>query len=215
MKTSILFIIIVLICACDRKERLNEFSQLVEKQGLYYQADSRRLFTGTVIDKYENNQVHRKISLKDGRIEGPYESYYESGFLEIKGSYKNAEWDRSYVRYYENGQLQRREFYKKGELDGPYESYYESGQLEVKGLYKEGRWDGSWERYYENGQLESKGYYNKGRRDRVWEHFYENGDLERNGSYKDGEWKSTAGFSDWNLDGPAKHYSDHGHLMTK
>ena len=55
-----------------------------------------------------------------GPPDGPYESYYDNGQLETKGTYKD------------------------GELDGPYEEYYDDGQLRFKGTYKDGERCGEW-----------------------------------------------------------------------
>ena len=49
-----------------------------------------------------------------GGPDGPVETYYDNGQLEVKGTWKD------------------------GELDGPYEWYYENGQLRWKGTYKDG-----------------------------------------------------------------------------
>ena len=49
-----------------------------------------------------------------------------------------GEYDGPAETYYENGQLQVRGSYTAGEQDGPYETYYDNGQLQEKGTYKDG-----------------------------------------------------------------------------
>ena len=55
--------------------------------------------------------------------DGPFESYYRSGQLKEKGTYRD------------------------GELDGLCEEYYRNGQLSEKGTYKDGEKCGEWLEY--------------------------------------------------------------------
>ena len=75
-----------------------------------------------------------------GPPDGPYESYYENGQLQVKGTYKDGELDGLVETYHENGQLSERGTYP----DGPFEMYYENGQLDTKGTYKDGERCGEW-----------------------------------------------------------------------
>ena len=52
--------------------------------------------------------------------------------------------DGPYESYYDNGQLQSRGTYNMGELDGPGERYYENGQLQEKGPANMGVKCGEW-----------------------------------------------------------------------
>ena len=52
--------------------------------------------------------------------------------------------DGPYESYYENGQLEEKGTYKDGELDGPFELYNDNGQLYEKGTYKDGERCGEW-----------------------------------------------------------------------
>ena len=63
-----------------------------------------------------------------------------------------SERDGPFESYYENGQLELRGTNVAGKLDGPYEAYDETGQLTTKGTYKEGLRIGKW---IEDGKSES------------------------------------------------------------
>jgi len=56
-----------------------------------------------------------------GKKDGPFESYYKSGQLKKKGTYKDGEWDGLCEDYYRNGQLSEKGVYKDGEPHGPFE----------------------------------------------------------------------------------------------
>jgi antitoxin component YwqK of YwqJK toxin-antitoxin module len=92
MKTHILLLFILLICSCGRKEPVNEFEQLVERQGLYYQPHSHQPFTGTIEEKYKDSQIHRRISLVDGKVEGPMQ--ISSGMALMSPIMKMVSWNQ-------------------------------------------------------------------------------------------------------------------------
>ncbi|GIT52710.1 MAG: hypothetical protein Ct9H300mP15_29230 [Gemmatimonadota bacterium] len=72
--------------------------------------------------------------------------------------------DGPFETYYENGQLEEKGTYKDGVQDGPFETYYENGQLWSKGTYKDGQivgisdMDGLFERYWPNGNLRRRSF---------------------------------------------------------
>ena len=86
--------------------------------GLYLNPEDGQPYSGPVFG--ENNGKRMTGSLRDGKWDGPFESYHE------------------------NGQLRRRGTYKDGVEDGPVEEYYDNGQLYEKGSYKDGEPCGEW-----------------------------------------------------------------------
>jgi antitoxin component YwqK of YwqJK toxin-antitoxin module len=71
---------------------------------------------------YENGQLWRKVTYKDGELNGLWEDYYENGQLWEKGTYKDGERDGIW------------EFYKRdGSLNNSRSGYYENGR-KVRGL---------------------------------------------------------------------------------
>ena len=86
--------------------------------GLYLNPEDGRPYSGPVFG--ENMGKRMTGSLRDGKWDGPFESYHD------------------------NGQLRRKGTYKDGVEDGPVEEYYDSGQLYEKGAYKDGGKCGEW-----------------------------------------------------------------------
>ena len=102
---------------------------------------------GTVL--YGSGRIVEVLSPTSGSItprvqDGPVETFYDNGQLEVKGTRKDGDWDGPYETYYENGQLSEKVTYKDGERDGPRERYNENGQLGSKGTYKDGEKCGEW-----------------------------------------------------------------------
>ena len=102
------------------------------------------------------------LFFEDGKKDGPYETYYENGQLEYKGSYKDGELDGLFETYYENGELRSKLSYKNGEWDGPWEYYYENGNLKERVSYKDGEQEGLFEYYDKDGKSSSKKTYKDG-----------------------------------------------------
>ena len=86
--------------------------------GLYLNPEDGQPYSGPVFG--ENMGKRMTGSLRDGKWDGPFESYHD------------------------NGQLRRKGTYKDGVEDGPVEEYYDSGQLYEKGAYKGGGKCGEW-----------------------------------------------------------------------
>ena len=80
-----------------------------------------------------------KWTYKDGKLDGPYETYYKNGQLWIKCTYKDGKKGGPYEEYYENGRLFEKCTYKDGKEDGPYEGYWANGQLREKYIFKDGK----------------------------------------------------------------------------
>ena len=86
--------------------------------GLYLNPEDGQPYSGPVFG--ENMGKRMTGSLRDGKWDGPFESYHD------------------------NGQLRRKGTYKDGGEDGPVEEYYDIGKLYEKGAYKDGGKCGEW-----------------------------------------------------------------------
>ena len=107
----------VLVVGCGGPEP-RDMGTLRGVDGLYLNPEDGQPYSGPVFG--ENNGKRMTGSLRDGKWDGPFESYHE------------------------NGQLRRRGTYKDGVEDGPVEEYYDNGQLYEKGSYKDGEPCGEW-----------------------------------------------------------------------
>ena len=117
MKRILSLIVLVLVAGCGGPEP-RDMGTLRGVDGLYLNPEDDQPYSGPVFG--ENNGKRMTGSLRDGKWDGPFESYHE------------------------NGQLRRRGTYKDGVEDGPVEEYYDNGQLYEKGSYKDGEPCGEW-----------------------------------------------------------------------
>ena len=117
MKRILSLIGVVLVVGCGGPEP-RDMGTLRGVDGLYLNPEDGQPYSGPVFG--ENNGNRMTGSLRDGKWDGPFESYHE------------------------NGQLRRRGTYKDGVEDGPVEEYYDNGQLYEKGSYKDGKPCGEW-----------------------------------------------------------------------
>ena len=108
---------VVLVVGCGGPEP-RDMGTLRGVDGLYLNPEDGQPYSGPVFG--ENNGKRMTGYLRDGKWDGPFESYHE------------------------NGQLRRRGTYKDGVEDGPVEEYYDNGQLYEKGSYKDGKPCGEW-----------------------------------------------------------------------
>ena len=117
MKRILSLIGVVLVVGCGGPEP-RDMGTLRGVDGLYLNPEDGQPYSGPVFG--ENNGKRMTGSLRDGKWDGPFESYHD------------------------NGQLRRKGTYKDGVEDGPVEEYYDSGQLYEKGAYKDGGKCGEW-----------------------------------------------------------------------
>ena len=117
MKRILSLIGVVLVVGCGGPEP-RDMGTLRGVDGLYLNPEDGQPYSGPVFG--ENMGKRMTGSLRDGKWDGPFESYHD------------------------NGQLRRKGTYKDGVEDGPVEEYYDSGQLYEKGAYKDGGKCGEW-----------------------------------------------------------------------
>ena len=141
-----------------------------DADGLAYQKFTSTPFTGKL------NRGLQRGSFKNGKKEGYWEEYRETGQLSRKGDYKNGEKEGYWEEYY---------------LDDFGINRFNFGidkLMTSKGDYKNGKKEGSWEGYWGNGQLMYKANYKNGKEEGYSEYYNQDGSLDkdRTGTYKNG-----------------------------
>ena len=104
-----LILVILLFPSLALGETLGE---LVQRDGLHYKKLTTVPFSGKITGNAQG-------TFKNGKWEGPWVEYYDSGQLFSKGTFKNGNQDGPWVHYYENGQLESKGTYKNGKKHGP------------------------------------------------------------------------------------------------
>lgn len=127
-----------------------------------------------------------------GRRQGPWKEFYESGELKSEGNYKNGLREGEWVFYYRDGKEEQRGSYYKGEPDGEWKWTYNNGQTWREETFVEGFEDGLAIEYNDTGKVVAKGNFISGEREGNW--ILDLGDTREEGNYvagqKQGMWKS-------------------------
>ena len=121
MKKTLLFVLALIAVGCAEPIPRN-LDDLSRQGDTYLDRETMRPYSGPVFNLApdDTTRVLLSANLKDGKLDGPFESYYE------------------------NGQLKAKSTYMAGELGGPYELYHENGQLRLRGTYDMGVKCGEW-----------------------------------------------------------------------
>ncbi len=143
-----------------------------------------KLFTGVVIDSFD---IGVSGLLVDGRWEGIYRKWYQSGQLKGEGNFENGKYHGLVRVWYENGQLQVESNYENGKYHGLGRMWYEDGQLQVEWNHENGEPHGLGREWYENGQLKGEWNYENGEVHGLVRNWYENGQLKGEWNYDNGE----------------------------
>jgi antitoxin component YwqK of YwqJK toxin-antitoxin module len=148
----ILFVLIITSCSKEVGE-----DQVYERNGMTYEVNSRKLFSGKLVTNWWDNSLPETIV-----------------------TYKKGMRNGSRVMYYRNGQLRQETFYKDGERICGHEQYHENSQLSVK------RTPNLYEQFSENGKLLIRKPYKNRKQHGLHEWYHENGELKEKRMYKDG-----------------------------
>ncbi|MGL4567916.1 MAG: WG repeat-containing protein [Fusobacteriaceae bacterium] len=93
----------LVLVSCGKKEI--DSSKLQNRNGIFYEVNQQKGFTGKAVSKYSNGQIKEEFSFKNGKPNGIFKVYYENGQLKEEGSYKDSKLNGSYKKYYENGHI--------------------------------------------------------------------------------------------------------------
>jgi len=124
MKKLLTILCLVLLVSCSPSPEVPS-NQLVERQGVTYQVNSEKPFTGTSVeyyldtiikDQFEERVLWKRTTYKDGVLDGLYESFHPNGQLELKENYKDGKLDGLWEIFDEDGNLTSTEMWKDGKL---------------------------------------------------------------------------------------------------
>ncbi len=185
---------------------------------LIYEPNQETPYTGWVVRRWiwrlETDWTTNMIwGIADPGEESGYEEFFQV---------RNGKKDGVFTGWYESGQKGQEGMYKDGYPDGMWTSWYKNGQKYSEGTYKVNRPEdlpndyplrhfydlehGMWTFWYENGQKEKKGEYKNGERNGMWTFWYENGQKDSEGTYINGDQDDN--WTYWNMNGEQTDYVD-------
>ena len=131
---------------------------------------------------YENEQKAEEMRFKDDTRDGACSMWYENGQKAVEGGFKNGNIHGTFTFWNEDGEQAGEGHYKDG--DGSFTRSYPNGQKSAQGSYKDSNPDGAFTAWHENGQKFVEGTYKEGKKDGLWTEWYENGQKQVEGTYK-------------------------------
>ena len=154
------------------------------KEGVHREFSSTGEVTSAKI--YNHGKVTGEgIVDAEGRRQGPWKEFYDSGVLKSAGNYKNGTRQGSWIFYYENGKEEQKGDYHNGKPDGNWKWTYANGQTWRTEVFYDGLEEGLAIEYNDTGKVVSKGDYLSGEREGKW--FIDLGDSRQEGSYIAGQ----------------------------
>ncbi len=125
--------------------------QLKANEGLVYYQDTP--FTGAAVSYYENGQEASRIDYVQGKKQGFYKKWFDTGLLSFESRYVEGKQDGLTSTWWANGNLRSESNYVAGVPDGVQKQWYKSGaKLKVIHL-SQGKEEGLQQSWRENGKL--------------------------------------------------------------
>ena len=121
-----------------------------------------------------------------GKKEGPFETYWNNGNLNEKGSYQNDLLEGPAEHYRDDGTLSEKFTYHLDKKEGKSIEYFRSGTIRARSIFHKGKREGIGETYYPNGKLFYRATYVQGKMQGPFEAYYDNGQIAEKGAYQDG-----------------------------
>lgn len=133
-KLGILLFLSMLFISCKDKEV--HPSKLQERNGLVYEINQKKEFTGISIATYRNGNTI-KTSYKKGKKDGLTEMYSKNGQLLTVKPYKNGKMEGTFLQYSSlNGQLINQKVYKNDILIDDISIDWETGKKRKREIFE-------------------------------------------------------------------------------
>ena len=207
MKNLLIAICALVISSSALAEsKATKYSDLEERDGLYFERKSQIPFTGKTINSHKAKKFTG--TFKKGRRNGLWLYYHSNGQPEASGKYKDGKYHGYWTWHFPNGKLKSNGPFKDGKYDGYWVSYYKNGQLRWEGVYALGKKVGPWTSYYPDGQLVERSKYmyeQPGVQVGLFVKYHMNGKLMEQGQYMNG--KKNGAWVFYEDDGTKRFYS--------
>lgn len=133
---------------------------------------------------YETGELRAKGTYRNNRREGEWVFYYRDGKVEQYGNYVKGLADGEWKWVHPNGNVWREEIFYEGKEEGLAIEYNDTGMVVAKGTYVDGEREGEW--LINVGEHREEGEYRLGRRNGVWKFYFRNEKLKYEGKFVDG-----------------------------
>jgi antitoxin component YwqK of YwqJK toxin-antitoxin module len=153
MKNLIIAIFIIAgLNSCSRTEIVISEKQLTDD--VFYLPEDIKPYTGNCLIYYSGTKNFKeKLSFKKGILNGPVICFHENGKIKRKGEYREGKFDGKWEYWNETGGKIYEANYMNDTLSGDYTTWYPTGAKCEQGKYSENKRTGLWRMFDENGSV--------------------------------------------------------------
>lgn len=134
---------------------------------------------------YESGKLKAIGNYTDGKKDGLWKHTFENDSLEQIGVFVKGKPEGLWKWYYPSGVVRREETYKNGKENGIMREYDDQGAILAEGEYINGLQEGEWS--YSIDEYVARGKFIEGREDGLWKQFYTGGQIAFEGEFLDGQ----------------------------
>jgi antitoxin component YwqK of YwqJK toxin-antitoxin module len=176
-KSIVLLSILSFVFGCQKRNEVSEQSSVVIPDVEVSSQDTTlslqqgilsfkgKLFSGFIIEKYQNGQIGAKMGYFNGKLEGKQEKFYPNGKPLEERFYRDNRKVGTHKGWWENGNQKFVYLIENDVPIGEHQEWYENGQLfSLTNFDKNGQPDGVQKTWYPTGQIKSNFVMKEGRR---------------------------------------------------
>lgn len=109
--------------------------QIFFKDSIIYKSSNGELYSGTITEFYNTQNLKSEINIKKGKRNGVSKWFYQNGNLKFKFNYDDGKLTGVQQKYYNNGNLNYEQIYNNGRLELE-KWFYQNGKLKNSQNYK-------------------------------------------------------------------------------
>jgi antitoxin component YwqK of YwqJK toxin-antitoxin module len=177
-----LLLLPILLFSCSEKEI--EYQNLQERNGLVYQVNKDKPYTGKTSQKLTDGTLILLGGFNKGKKNGEWIEFARNGQkLKVQNYDDSGNYDGIVEEYNNKGQILNRQNFKGGKRDGAFEYYFKDGSKKMTGEYRNEKLHATVSEWYKNQKRKSIINYSEGKKDGNEEIYSENGQITRKASY--------------------------------
>ena len=136
--------------------------------------------------RYENGMLSSEGTLRDGKPDGYWKTYYPSGQMKTEGNRKNFQLDSTWNFYSEKGIIQKSISYRDDVRNGWERIFDQEGRCIEEYTYKNNIRSGAANWYYASGELKKTGVFENNKEEGKATEYYRDGRIITVMTYKNG-----------------------------
>lgn len=112
--------------------------QITVRDGLDYVGENATPFTGTVEDRYPSGAKKRRKHLVNGRTQGVWIEWYETGVPSFYSEWNNGVAQGTWIYFHETGEISERVFARDGNWNNVSEGWNPAGDKTYQAIFRDG-----------------------------------------------------------------------------